>query len=414
MTTKKKDKKDKKQVKGVVMIVLLLFGGTLFLGFLIGEGGKDGKEDKINYFFPCVRATGGPEDYVINATITAIGVDPQNSYIYRTTKTDENGHFIITEVPIGNYSLSATKINYPPQTTSVRVLENDTVIGDFDLEWHAIYSDMPIRIYPNNTHSYPNPPINYTDKFKTNWRVNPLNHSLIINVTNSKKLSVNSSSNNDVWLNTTVPEFANKTMWLKKSIEPYITVTANETGFLSVLYEGGFNSTHEFEYVWVYYTDITTHWNLIAYLGETNTSAAEFSNSIPDNAYVTRRTSDGVYESFNPAAPGINNFTIEHGGGYYVFTDSSYLYERGCINDHSYNTTLLNHWNIVGWTDKPKNASYVANDIGSSCLYVTQRKPDGTYESFNKAVPEINNFDIEKGVAYYVFVMDETVWGRTA
>ena len=82
----------------------------------------------------------------------------------------------------------------------------------------------------------------------------------------------------------------------------------------------------------------------------------------------------------------------------------------------AYNITLLSGWNIIGWTDTTtRTASYVANDIGSNCTYVTERnKTSGNYETFDPNFPDYYNFDVERGWGYFTMISGETLWGRDA
>ena len=81
----------------------------------------------------------------------------------------------------------------------------------------------------------------------------------------------------------------------------------------------------------------------------------------------------------------------------------------------AYEITLLSGWNIIGWTDTTtRTASYVANDIGSNCIYMAEKnRTTGNYNQFNPSVPEVNNFNLERGWGYYSYATDETVWNRT-
>ena len=82
----------------------------------------------------------------------------------------------------------------------------------------------------------------------------------------------------------------------------------------------------------------------------------------------------------------------------------------------AYNITLLEGWNIIGWTNlTTSNAEYIANSIGSNCVHVTERnKTTGNYENFDPDFPAFYNFDVERGWGYYVEVSDETLWNRSS
>lgn len=83
----------------------------------------------------------------------------------------------------------------------------------------------------------------------------------------------------------------------------------------------------------------------------------------------------------------------------------------------AYEITLLSGWNIIGWTNSisSTDAENLGTDIGSNATFITKRNATtGDYETFTVGIPEINNFDVERGWGYYARVSAETVWNRTA
>ena len=79
-------------------------------------------------------------------------------------------------------------------------------------------------------------------------------------------------------------------------------------------------------------------------------------------------------------------------------------------SNNEISVTLYNGWNIFAWTNGTiANASHVASIIGSNCTYIVERnKTTGEYVSFNPSFPSVNNFDIERGLGYYVNVNNTT------
>ena len=162
-------------------------------------------------------------------------------------------------------------------------------------------------------------------------------------------------------------------------------------------------------------TDLFDGWDLIAWIAETNGTAGELADLVPNTQFVTEKNlSTGDYVNFNPSSPNENNFTTIKGRGYYVRTTETTPFNRSRIDDVTYNTTLYSGWSIFGWTDiTSTNASTVADDIGGNCLYLTYKNSTtGEYISFNPSNPEENNFDVDIGIGYYGMVSDDTIWTR--
>jgi|GEM_PF-2295077 len=164
-------------------------------------------------------------------------------------------------------------------------------------------------------------------------------------------------------------------------------------------------------------TDLSSGWNLIAWIAETDGTAGEFAGIVTGATYITEKnTTTGDYVTFVPAAPSENNFTTIKGKGYYVQTTATTPFSRSRIDDVPYDTTLPSGWSIFGWTNSSSaTAEQVASDIGSNCQYLTTKNTTtGEYVTFVPAAPSENNFDVVFGLAYYVKVSSETIWTREA
>ena len=83
-------------------------------------------------------------------------------------------------------------------------------------------------------------------------------------------------------------------------------------------------------------------------------------------------------------------------------------------NGGAYEITLLSGWNIIGWTDTTSNnAEGIETSIGTNCTYSTSKNmTSGLYETHEHGFGA-NNFNVERGWGYYVYLTDETVWNRT-
>ena len=164
-----------------------------------------------------------------------------------------------------------------------------------------------------------------------------------------------------------------------------------------------------------YNTGLFSGYNLLSWIGETNGSAYELSSQVPNGSNVVQKNdTTGNYETFNPSIPEINNFTTVKGKGYFVYTTDTDPFSRSRIDAVQYNTLLPQGYSIVGWSNVTSwNASSVATDIGANCSAIVHKnETTGNYETFNPSIPEINNFDVDVGIGYYLYVTNEMVWER--
>lgn len=161
---------------------------------------------------------------------------------------------------------------------------------------------------------------------------------------------------------------------------------------------------------------LATGWNIFGYTNSTTTDALGITTKLGSNCthVAEKNRTTGIYNTFNPAVPEVNNFDVERGFGYFVYvTDETNLTMTGSTG--SYETTLLTDWNIFGWTNVSTwDVNSTVADIGSNCTYAAEKnRTTGNYNQFNPSVPEVNNFDLERGWGYYVYLTDQTVWNRT-
>lgn len=78
----------------------------------------------------------------------------------------------------------------------------------------------------------------------------------------------------------------------------------------------------------------------------------------------------------------------------------------------AYTINLTAGWNIIGWTNTTSiTAEALLNEIGGSAQYASIRYPNGTYVSHTKGFAS-NNFILERGWGYYVYVTTNTSYWR--
>ena len=191
----------------------------------------------------------------------------------------------------------------------------------------------------------------------------------------------------------------------------------NDTVWITLGYHNG--TDFETELYGLYASNGTVKYNASVGYGKGYTSVV-----LADNYLYTTSETGRKLKCFDYEANEIWDYTL--GGGIYsqiglvdeklfITSDDGYLYVFGESTSNTYNITLSIEWTIIGWTgNTTKNASYLVTDIGSNCTYVTQKNATtGNYEMFNPSVPEVNNFDVERGRGYYTYVTTETNWTCT-
>ena len=195
----------------------------------------------------------------------------------------------------------------------------------------------------------------------------------------------------------------------------------NQTGVYYVDFGVNDGTTSNNETITITVSDVTfdtglfSGYNLLAWIAETDGSANEFANIVPSTTYLVQKNeTTGNYDTFNPSVPEVNNFTTNKGKGYYAYTTATSPFARSRIDVVTYDTTLPSGYSMFGWTNITTwNASSVASGIGENCTYLIQKNvTTENYETFNPAVPEVNNFDASIGHGYYVYTTSETIWAR--
>ena len=159
-------------------------------------------------------------------------------------------------------------------------------------------------------------------------------------------------------------------------------------------------------------TSLSSGYQILSYVGESNGTAETFGNSVPSSAYIVNRSISGVYYSHTMGG-GINNFVTEKGRSYFVSTTATSPFARSRIDDVEYTTNLKSGWEMIGWTNITSvNANTMESDIGAECTYsVAKNMTSGLYESHQHGF-SMNNFDVDIGVGYFVLVSGDVDWLR--
>ena len=159
-------------------------------------------------------------------------------------------------------------------------------------------------------------------------------------------------------------------------------------------------------------TSLSSGYQILAYIGETNGTAETFGDSIPAWDYVVNRSASGVFYS-HANNSGVNNFVTEKGRGYYVSTTATTPFARSRIDDVEYTTSLTSGWEMIGWTNITSvTAEEMETDIGAECTFSTAKNmTSGLYETHQHGF-DLHNFDVDIGVGYFVYVSGNVDWIR--
>ena len=159
-------------------------------------------------------------------------------------------------------------------------------------------------------------------------------------------------------------------------------------------------------------------WNLIA-LPVINDSftASSLASAIGDVSHVMKRSaSDGGYQDYIVGFSGdADDFVISPDEGYYVYLDvvQKDFTVRGA-RPGTRSIDLVKGWNLVGWTSLDPSDAVAAfyDPLGNKIKYAAKRNsPYGDYEKYvTKFSEPENNFDVEPGYGYFVYVVSDCTW----
>ncbi|MEW6070879.1 MAG: hypothetical protein AB1485_09700, partial [Candidatus Thermoplasmatota archaeon] len=113
---------------------------------------------------------------------------------------------------------------------------------------------------------------------------------------------------------------------------------------------------------------------------------------------------------FAKSSPSVNNFTIEAGVGYWVYTTGPATFSYSWGNIGSVNMSLKQGWNSIGrFNATATPAKSLASSI-PNCTAIAYW--DDTLGRFRQYIAgaEIGNFNIERGFGYLVYVTADTTW----
>jgi len=158
-------------------------------------------------------------------------------------------------------------------------------------------------------------------------------------------------------------------------------------------------------------------YNLITYYGASNSTAGQFGADIGNVDYVARYNTINRTFTTHTIGNGAENFTTIHGRGYFVYVNvsGSSTYQRCNISDSPYDTSLLQGWNTIGWTNRTNtNAEGLISSVGSTCKYTSSMNADGWSYTTHTSGFSSNNHVVEKGKGYWAWTNTGVNWGRNS
>jgi hypothetical protein len=156
--------------------------------------------------------------------------------------------------------------------------------------------------------------------------------------------------------------------------------------------------------------NITQGYNLISLPLETNYTAAEIAN-LSGAKYIITRTANTYQTYIKNFSSAEDNFNITPDKGYilYMVQNTSFNITGKIPSQRS--VQLTPGWNLIGWTSlNTTNATEAfINPLGDSVRYVVKRTSTGSYQGYIKGFSGAeDDFTVEPGEAYYVYVTDNT------
>ena len=151
-------------------------------------------------------------------------------------------------------------------------------------------------------------------------------------------------------------------------------------------------------------------WNLITIPVENDYTAETLGQEIDGCTVICRF--NATTQTFNTHVIDIphNDFPIEDGIGYwfYVTADTTFTVNGPPIDSVSIN--VYSGWNMIGWTHSYPTDAETLGDSLTYCTVIC--KFNATTQTFNTHVIDIphNNFTIERGMAFFVYMTNQTTW----
>ncbi|MDI6917487.1 MAG: FG-GAP-like repeat-containing protein, partial [Thermoplasmatales archaeon] len=154
-------------------------------------------------------------------------------------------------------------------------------------------------------------------------------------------------------------------------------------------------------------------WNFISLPveNETISNAQALASLIGLNCTAVARW-DNTSDRFvtHPAGTNISNFSVEVGIGYFVYVNGDSAFSISGKTISSKSITLKEGWNSAGrFNATETNASALGNSI-DNCTHVAMW--NNTFQQFAtyKVGSGVNNFNVEQGMGYFVYVTKGSVW----
>lgn len=152
-------------------------------------------------------------------------------------------------------------------------------------------------------------------------------------------------------------------------------------------------------------------WNLITLQLDTMYKWAEdLANAVPNCTHIGEWNANNQQFVFYVKNTGVNNFALEHGIGYMVYTNNSSSLTLTGMNITSTTINLNIGWNSIGWFNiTATTAETLAQNITNCTAVAYWNVTLGRFIT-HPTNTEISDFAVERGCGYFVYVTKESTW----
>ena len=152
-------------------------------------------------------------------------------------------------------------------------------------------------------------------------------------------------------------------------------------------------------------------WNYISLpLNTSYKYASDLANNISTCTHIRKWDSAAQSWMTYEKVTGVNNFTLENGVGYWVYTTSAADFTTEGTKISMQTISLNKGWNSIGWTnDTSTTASGLASKIENCTAVAYWNSTLGRYVTYITG-SNLSDFKIEKGMACFVYVTSAGVW----
>ncbi|MBU4256783.1 MAG: fibronectin type III domain-containing protein [Thermoplasmatales archaeon] len=152
-------------------------------------------------------------------------------------------------------------------------------------------------------------------------------------------------------------------------------------------------------------------WNLITLPLDTIYKwAGDLANAVPNCTHIGEWNTSSQQFEFYVKNTGVNNFALQHGRGYMVYTNTSTSLMLTGTNITSATINLDAGWNSIG---RINSTTTTAENLGQNIINCTAVAYwNVTLGRFivHPINTEISDFAVERGCGYFVYVTNESIW----